>query len=206
MFSKLPIPQRIQVGLILGIAFLLVFGSNRLDKRHFNTVQNTVNSVYKDRVVVQDFIYRLNNIVHKKQMLLKEEQSLKVNESQNEQVVTILDDFSATKLTSKESALLQQLKVTFTALMDVEKSGYKAPDDKKNSLAIKKLDQIQTNLNGLAEVQLNESGQLTQLSNKSLNMNILMSKLEIGFLILIGIIMLVLVFGPRKDVASSPTP
>mgnify|MGYP000262379828 CR=1 FL=1 len=67
MFAKLTTSQRIQIGLVLAMAFLLVLGSNRLDQRHFSTIQTTVNSVYKDRVVVQDFIYQLTNIFHKKE-------------------------------------------------------------------------------------------------------------------------------------------
>ncbi|CAN0603136.1 unnamed protein product, partial [Ectocarpus sp. 12 AP-2014] len=68
MFTKLTLFQRISVGLVLAIAFLLVLGSNRLNKRHFSTIQNTVNSVYKDRVVVQNLIYELSTTFHKKEL------------------------------------------------------------------------------------------------------------------------------------------
>lgn len=203
MFTKLPIPQRIQVGLILGIAFLLVFGSNRLDRRHFDTVQNTVNSVYKDRVVVQDFIYQLNKIFHRKELVLAQNQNVRQDNGQNQQVKQILEDFRATELTSKESNLLLELNDTFIYLMEIEQAENKGATNENHVLAVNKLNEIQNKLDGLAEIQLNESGQLTQLSNRSLDMNSLMSKLEIGFLIIIGILMLALIFAPSSGAETN---
>ena len=52
--------NRINIGLALSIVFLLVFATNRLDKRHFETVQNTVISLHTDRVIAQDLIYKMN--------------------------------------------------------------------------------------------------------------------------------------------------
>lgn len=203
MFTKLPIPQRIQVGLILGIAFLLVFGSNRLDRRHFDTVQNTVNSVYKDRVVVQDFIYQLNKIFYHKELLLAQNQNIRHDQGQKQQIKHILEDFRATELTSKELGLLLELNDSFASLMEIEQAENKRTTSENHLLAVNKLNEIQNKLDGLAEIQLNESEQLTQLSNKSLDMNSLMSKLEISFLIIIGILMLALIYAPDSDTETN---
>jgi len=120
MFTKLTVPQRIQVGLILAIAFLLVLGSNRLDKRHFSTVQTTVNSVYKDRVVVQDIIYQLNNIVHKKELQFILNDDFKNNTSENLKAKKLLADFGVTELTTKEFKLLKDLNNQFSVLKGME--------------------------------------------------------------------------------------
>ena len=47
--------------------------------------------------------------------------------------------------------------------------------------------------------KLKESDKLTQLSNKSLGINTLMSQLEIGFLIIIEVFILALIFFPNKE-------
>jgi len=57
---------------------------------------------------------------------------------------------------------------------------------------------IDENLDVLARIQIQESEQMTQLSNKSLETNILLSKLELAFLIVIGIALLALIFYPMK--------
>lgn len=201
MFTKLNIAQRIQIGLVLAIAFLLVLGSNRLDQRHFSTIQTTVNSVYKDRVVVQNFIYQLTTIFHKKELRLISNENPKSVEGENEKVEQLLMDFGATQLTPKESNLFEELKGQFNTLLELEKTFVKTPLEMPSVVlneTRKELNAIKESLGGLANIQLEESGQLVHLSNKSLGMNILLSKLEIAFMVVIGIAMLALIFYPMN--------
>jgi hypothetical protein len=51
-------------------------------------------------------------------------------------------------------------------------------------------------LDSLEEIQLEESSQLTKLSEKSLKVNRLLSNLEVGFLIVLGVSILMLIFQP----------
>jgi hypothetical protein len=201
MFTKFTTPQRIQIGLVLAMAFLLVLGSNRLDQRHFSTIQATVNSVYKDRVVVQDIIYQMTNIFHAKELRFAFEDNFKNSSSENQKLEGLLSDFEATELTAKESKLLRELKVQFSSLWELENQiAISSHETMDNKVAIKTLKQIKEKLDGLSQIQLQQSGQLTQLSNKSLGMNILLSKLEVAFLVIIGIAMLALIFYPIRTI------
>ncbi len=203
MFGKLTTPQRIQVGLILAMAFLLVLGSNRLDQRHFSTIQTTVNSVYKDRVVVQDIIYQLNNIIHQKELRFIRNDGFQGSESENLKAEQLLAEFGATELTPEESNLLKDFRSHFSALKELESKKVESSHEAisyNDMPATKKFKEIEKTLNGLAEIQFEQSGQLTQLSNKSLGMNMLLSKLEVAFMIIIGIAMLVLIFYPTNEV------
>lgn len=199
MFTKLSIPQRIQIGLVLAVAFLLVLGSNRLDQRHFSTLQTTVNSVYNDRVVVQDYIYQLTSIFYNKELKLVENNSPDI--SQNEKVGQLLIDFGNTELTNDERNHLNKLNGQFEKLGDLENRIINPStniDADLGSIARKTLNEIQLSLDALANIQLSESSQLTQLSQKSLGMNIMLSKLEVAFMIVIGIVMMALIFYPNK--------
>ncbi|MGB5437688.1 MAG: hypothetical protein WBM98_17470 [Maribacter sp.] len=201
MFAKLTTAQRIQVGLILAMAFLLVLGSNRLDQKHFSTIQNTVNSVHEDRVVVQDFIYQLSKIAHRKELRFVQNGVFELDASENQKINQLLVDFGMTKLTPKESNLLDQMTRQFAQLEDLENkiaNPTTVSESDFGILAHKILHEITQNLDGLAEIQLSESAQLTQRSQKSLGMNIMLSKLEVAFMIVIGIAMLFLIFMPVK--------
>ncbi|HEA23136.1 MAG TPA: hypothetical protein ENH87_19780 [Pricia antarctica] len=203
MFTKLSAPQRIQIGLVLAMAFLLVLGSNLLDQKHFTNIQNTVNSVYKDRVVVQDYVYRLGNIFHQKELRFILKNNFQGVTSENQEVKQLLDDFGATELTTKESQLLIKLNDQFANLnkLEIKMMGASSANSENNMVsAVKSLDEIGTSLNGLAEIQLDQSGQLIELSKKSLGMNILLSKLEIGFMVVIGAAMLALIFYPVEKI------
>ncbi|KAA2219009.1 MCP four helix bundle domain-containing protein [Maribacter flavus] len=199
MFTKLTIPQRIQIGLVLAIAFLLVLGSNRLDQKHFSRIQTTVNSVYQDRVVVQDFIYQLNNIFHQKELELLQQEEGPTKPLINEKVDELLVKFGTTEMTAEESQLLNELNKKYERLKDLETRFQEAPLESSNKYLgqlSNTLKGMQTTLDGLARIQLDESGQLTSISNRSFGMNILLSKLEVGFLIIIGLAMFALVFYP----------
>lgn len=201
MFAKLSTPQRIQTGLVFAMAFLLVLGSNRLDQKHFSNIQTAVNSVYQDRVVVQDFIYRLSTIFHGKELRFILKEDLKNATSENREIAQLLGDFKATELTSKEAALLKKLNEQFISLQRLEKNAAESAgtlSENSTLSAVKKLDEIKLSLNALAEIQLEESGQLTQLSEKSLGINSLLSKIELVFLVVIGLGMLALIFYPMK--------
>ena len=201
MFTKLTTPQRIQIGLVLAVAFLLVLGSNRLDQKHFSTIQNTVNSVHNDRVVVQDFIYQLSKIAHQKELRHVQNGVFELDALENQKINQLLVDFGMTKLTPEESNLLDQMTRQFAQLEDLENKIANPTTVSEADfwiLAHKLLHEIAQNLDGLAKIQLSESAQLTQLSQKSLGMNIMLSKLEVAFMIIIGVAMVALIFYPIK--------
>ncbi|MDP2526856.1 hypothetical protein [Maribacter dokdonensis] len=200
MFSKLKTQQRMHAIFILGITFLLVLGSNRLYQRHFTTLQTTVNTVYEDRVKVQDFIYQLNNIFHEKELRLTAHDFI-LNQKENKKVENLLNEVALTELTTTEYNTLNTLTDKFKKLRILEDKELQSNNDIQSSIrstSLKTLSEIDDNLNILAKIQLEESKQLTQLSNKTLDNNILMSKLAFALLVLIGITLLALIFYPFK--------
>ncbi len=201
MPKKMSIKQRINAGFILAAAFLLVLASNRLNQRNFSTVEQSVNSVFEDRLVVQGYIYRLNNLFHKMELAF-------VNNELNESFLTessnierILSDFEKTELTIKESEYLSDLRDSYVDLQLMEKSLLAKNElgraEVKNEIS-SKLARINNDLDELSEVQLSEGKQLTQRSQRSLGMNQLLSSLEIVFLVIIGILFLLIVFHREK--------
>ena len=169
MFTKLTIPQRLQIGLVLLLVFLLVLDSNRLDQRHFSTIQNTVNSVYKDRVVVQNFIYQLTSIFHRKELRILSNENDATVATENQKIQRLLTDFEATQLTPKEFNLLNKLSDQFSRLQELENRITETSGNELSTYTVtagKKLGEVKSSLDGLANIQLKESEQMTQLSNK----------------------------------------
>lgn len=185
--------QRINSGLVLAAAFLLVLASNRLNQRNFSTVEQSVDSVYKDRLVVQEYIYTLNNLFHKKELFLIQNDLDIEGTPQFPLVEDILADFSKTVLTTEEAMHLANLKDNYSELKELE-----LKQNTKGEM-VTVLSKISDNLDELSKVQLMEGEQLTQRSKRSLGMNQLLSSLEIVFLIIIGLLFLIIVFKPEKQ-------
>lgn len=202
MFRGLTIMQRIPIVLTLLLAFALVLGSNRMDKKHFSEIDARVNSVYKDRVLVQGYIYELSNIFHYKELEIIQENELSDQTGINQKVDRLLSDFSLTQLTREESKELNELVALFDDLKENEQIIINTSNVSNNdvrSAAASTLQNINQTLDRLSDIQLEESDKLTILSKDSLRMITMLSSIEIIFLIIIGIITLVMIFYPVKE-------
>ena len=102
---------------------------------------------------------------------------------------------------------LEAFKNQFSKLQEIENRITETSGNELSTYTVaagKKLGEVKSSLDGLANIQLKESEQMTQLSNKSLGINILLSKLEVAFMVVIGITMLVLIFNPMKLLHAHP--
>ena len=191
MSKKTSFSNRLNVGFALLVVFLLVFATNRIDQRHFDTVQDTLTTVYKDRVVAQDYVYKMNNIIHKKRLQLQDSNSTENQNNLNKEFATLIDVFSTTKLTPKESKTFKDLQQNFETL---KRNEGKADNQNSNKKLIENINAIETDLDNLALIQLSESKYKVGIAQKSLDTNNFMSTLEIVFLVLIGVIVQFVVF------------
>lgn len=199
MFSKLTLSQRVQISIIMGLALIMIFGSNRLNQRYYTEVKNTVNSVYQDRVVVQGYIFELNNIFHRKEISLLRQEP--ISNSDSARIEMLLVDFGNTELTEKESRLLKDLSSQVHLLHEIggkieelDSPASKDSQQEYNEL----LNNIEQTLVGLADVQLDQSSRLNIFSRDILDTINVLSNIEIAFMILMGIIILALIFYPSK--------
>jgi ElaB/YqjD/DUF883 family membrane-anchored ribosome-binding protein len=194
MFKNLTLAKRVNAILALSIVFLLVLATNRIDQKHFNVAQNSVNEVYNDRIVVQDYIFSISNVLFNKRLALKDSLIEQQDHKENEKIKQLLSDFQATKLTNAEAQHLKQLLDSFDELIRLE-----AQKKDQNSELLKdeisgNLETMQDNLLDLSEIQITESGDLINNAQKSLDMSALLSSLEIGFLIITGIAIQFIIF------------
>ena len=191
MYRKTSTSNRINIGFALATVFLLVLATNRIDQRHFDTVQETLSTVYNDRVVAQDYVYKMNNIMHKKRLQLFDSSAANNQENLNKEFATLIDVFSKTKLTKEEFKTFEDLKTNFEKLKLIES---KFEDQENSKKLLENINTIKTDLNNLALIQVSESKYKVGIAQKSLDTNNLMSKLEIGFLVLMGIVVQIAIF------------
>lgn len=203
MSKKKTISSQINIVLALAAVFLLILGTNRVDKRHFETAQNAINSVYNDRVLAQDYIYKMNNLIHKKQRQLMEG-SQAINSSPNKDIETLIALFSETELTRNELNTFNSFRTGFEKLKSKEaRFNKKIKAQLNNELTDKfnnknpfeeDLAALQKDLDNLALIQVSESKSVMGIAQKSLNSNQLLSTMEIYALLVVGIIIMAVTF------------
>ena len=197
MFSKITMTQRFNAGLALAVVIVLVFATNRIDQRHFETTQNTVDAVFHDRVVAQNYIYQINNIMADIRIQIQTDSFRSTQSAPKEQLNVLLDNFAQTKLTLEEARLNYLLQEQIEELnRELEKRSIESYEitDELSTITLAHIKNIQENLDDLAEIQLNESGRLTSVAQKSLKMTSIISNLEIAVLIIAGIALQFVIF------------
>ncbi len=195
MAKKLSTSNRINIIFALTVVFLMVFLTNRIDKNHFETAQQTLTAIHQDRVLAQDYIYRMNTILHKKYIQIQNDTLFVERADLNTNFQSLIDDFASTKLTTQESKTFRLLienfnKLTATETKVIDSKNLMASKETFNKLFI----DIQGNLDTLSETQVSESKNLKFLAQKSLDSNQMMSNFEIGFLVIIGILIQFILF------------
>jgi hypothetical protein len=215
MSKKMTLSSRINIVLALVAIFLVILGTNRIDERHFKISQNAVTSVYNDRILAQDYIYKMNNLIHKKQRQLWEgSQTIDVNI--NNEIETYIDLFADTKLTPNELKTFKRFRTDFENLKFNETKILKNVNEyegnesfDKNSLASRfdeNIKALQTDLNNLSLIQVSETKNILGVAQKSLNTIKLLSRMEIYVMLVVGIIILFFTFykiGKLKDRAET---
>jgi len=208
------IAGKIKVAIALGVVLLLVLATNMMDKSHFLELQDSFASVYKDRLVVESYIYKLASQVHKKKLLFDYYEQVDVsefiekNQMLNDSIADLIYSYEKTKLTTAESHLFSDLKKQVTELEQEEikfinSNSADDPEMLKKSIAMyhKK---IAIDLDQLSDVQLSEARNIIDNSKRLIASSNVASQLEICVLILIGFIIQGLIFASKSITSKIP--
>jgi hypothetical protein len=168
---------------------LLVFITNRLDKKHFEDVQDTITAIYDDRVVAQYDLFQLTNLIYGVQFRIQEMEFVSLDG--NVELERILSEFSQTTLTKKESTVFGRLKENLDKLSDSEVITRSPATDIT-------FERIHQNLEDLAAIQVRESNSLKIRAQDSLDSNLLISNMEMILIIIFGIVLQFVLFSGGK--------
>ncbi|MBX2844284.1 MAG: MCP four helix bundle domain-containing protein [Flammeovirgaceae bacterium] len=203
------IKQKTKAAIALGVVFLLVIGTNLLDKKYFSDLQDSFSSMYEDRLMAEIYIYQFSHLFYKKKILTESLSDssninfLKKNPILNDSISTLLNLYEGTKLTEKEAEIFKGLKAEINELLMLESSIESNSDaqklESKNELIH---NNISYSLNGLSEIQHTEGKQLINNSKQIIASNSITSQLEMGILIVIGLIMQALVFSSKSIISK----
>lgn len=202
MKKKLTIAQKIKSIAALLLVFLLIIVTNLINSNHFKTVQNSINTVYADRLVAMDYIYKISRELERKKMVglsRDQAQSNKVNAQSNTSIQGLIDKYAGTKLTEKEAELFKVLQKEIEDLNSLERKPIEdGISDQKRALSTEGMDlqfsKISESLDALSEIQLAEGRRENSISNRAISTSSLMSRLEIIALIVIGLLVQMLIF------------
>lgn len=200
------IEQKIKAACSLAIIFILVIATNLIDRNHFAELQESFSSVYKDRLLVENYIFKLSGLVHQKHMLLHDTTTLEREQLQiNRAIDTLLVAYEKTRYTQKETELFNAFKSALAQLQQLEHQ-YATADNSsvlKSKIESKNI-QLISLLEGLSNIQMEEGKRLINQSNEVINTSHSISRVEIILLVVIGIFAQALVLASKSLKPKKP--
>ncbi|WP_020535311.1 MCP four helix bundle domain-containing protein [Lewinella cohaerens] len=185
----------------LGIlsVFFIILATNLIDRKNFNIVKNSVETIYADRLLAQDILLDLSKLTWEKELAqIKYERSQFENKNIiiNTRIDELINLFAVTKLTPKEKVIFEQLKKNFISLKEYELNEIELPSPKFSEyLAL-----VKDNLDDLSEIQIEEGKRELFQSKRAIASVDLFTHLEIYALIIIAIfIQIVVMYNPKKE-------
>lgn len=202
MKGKMSFVQKLKAMGALSVVFLLVLATNMMDNNHFKVVQKSLTTVYADRLVAKDHIYKISRQLETKELALFSSSITKivdVNSHANDSIEKTLAQYKSTKLTNKESLHFNSLQKKLDKLYEIETrlttdTSTVIRDHEDFNKLLNQHAAITRELDILAEIQMSEGRRQVKFSNDAIAKSKFISQLEIGALIIIGVIIQLLIF------------
>jgi hypothetical protein len=193
------VQQKLKLASALIIILVLVLINNRWENKNINELGETFGSVYKDRLLVENYIFKLANATQQKKYLLTEYHKKKESEIETEisliniKVDSLLSDYKNTYLTVAEKAVFEDYLHNNRKLRTKEQN----PKLEISQLNIL-YDKNMKLLNKLSTIQMKVGEDLYNNSRSIVTNNASLSYLELGLLIILGLISQALIFNSKS--------
>jgi hypothetical protein len=191
------------VGLILVI--LLIVATNFIDRNNFQRIQDSVYSIYEDRLIAKDFIFDIQIKIHEKEMLLAQQKdSILASEStaSRKTILSLVKGFSNTGLTREEKRVLSNLTEEVNSLFTIETAYHNAINKNSFSKRFKaQIKNISNTLSQLSDIQISEGKRQMQVGKKAMESIELLTQLEVWIMIFLGVLVqFIILYNPKKEV------
>jgi hypothetical protein len=187
---------------VLGIllVFFLIVATNLLDRDNFRRINDSVTSIYEDRLVAKDLVFELSLLIHEKEMALAIADSqffAQKNKAINQQIEDLILRYLNTKLTTTEARIFDDLQGNLAVLKNDEKS-VMAGQMGSTGVLEGQIGKVKENLYELSKIQLEEGKRQVSISQEATATVELFTKLEIYFLIVLAIlIQIIVIYKPK---------
>ncbi|MCO4293200.1 MCP four helix bundle domain-containing protein [Solitalea sp. MAHUQ-68] len=210
--------QKIKISALLVLVFVIVLFKNIYDRKNVVALGASFSTVYEDRLLAESYIFHFSESLHQK---MNDIQNANLSVSNvkplkeklykaNATIDSLFLSYESTRLTVRESTYYNEFKQTVLNLRKLEdqylNSSFEQGSVPKFITVMDfKLNAALIKLNQLSEIQISEGKALNEQSKKIIARSTLLTQLELGILIFIGLIIQVLIFTSNSIMPKKPT-
>jgi len=184
------IKDKMKAVAVLLLIIVLILVNNISNRKTFSKLNESIASIYKDRLMPATYIFQLTDHFYQKKLLpnVQTAENAVVSAKHDSAVATIIKTYETTYLTAVE----KKQWVSFKRELENYNALTVAPV--QNDEAINKsFDNVLKGLNALSEIQASEANHIFNISTIDVSGTVIMSHLEIALLLILGIFALVLI-------------
>lgn len=182
---------------VLGIlmVFILILATNLIDRNNFIRVKDSVVTIYEDRLIASDLVFKIFKLVKKKEVALKLSDTVffnQENDNTNEHIRDFILMYEQTRLTPEEYTIFKYFKSNFKLLKDYE-TNFIASNFKNKGNQEDLIISINKNLDDLSKIQITEGRRQMSIGKRATSAVELLTQIEICLLIVLAIVIQIIV-------------
>ena len=187
---------------ILGImmVFFIVLATNLIDKQNFALVKNSVVTIFEDRLIANDLLFKMADLLHQKELAIVTSNTKFFEDSNsivNSTFIDLIAQYELTKLTESESRSFESLKRNYEQVVEAERSTLMSNFSDKTSV-LNAISKVKFNLTTLSKIQIDQGRRQVLISEKAMNSIEFFTQIEIYILILLAVLVQILVIYKPK--------
>lgn len=198
------IQQKAQVAFLLALVLFGVFVKNVLDRNNVADLGDSFSSVYKDRLLVESYIYKLSDQLYQKQILFDQCSQQQSDRDQfsliigrhNATINSLIQEYEKTKLTDQESIYFDAFKENITQMETIESQYLQSYTDfaTVNTSMDHQFRIAGDYLEQLSSIQIAEGKSMADQSIRIVAGSSILTQFELAMIIIIGLIIQALIF------------
>ena len=186
------VKDKMKMAAVLLLIIVLILVNNISNRKTFSNLNESIASIYKDRLMPATYIFQLTDHLYQKKLLYGGQEAGSAQTANavrhDTAIANLIKTYETTYLTAAEKkqwTLFKQHLQHYNTLINTPVNNDKAISTAFND--------VLQSLNALSQIQANEGSQIFKISSLDINGTIIMSQLEIALLLILGIFALVLV-------------
>ncbi|MFC4874907.1 MCP four helix bundle domain-containing protein [Negadavirga shengliensis] len=201
---------KIKIAIVLTLILFLILVKSLIDKSNVDKLEESFITVYEDRLVVQDYIFHISELLFRMRLLVADTESMEEYISvkkqvmdYHDQILRIIEEFEKTRLTAKEEEYLVEFKDLVSQKLEIESyftnlheedNAYQQSVAKFNT----DFERVFFDLRELAKIQLREAEKLTDQSYRIKARSDIWLQFEYAVLFILLIIIGILVYTSKS--------
>ena len=192
------IKYKIRTVAFLAAILLVVLLGNFVERNSYTILDNSIASIYKDRLEVSQFLYEISNSLYQKRLILSEKNvvtraiNAEVN-IHNININKLIEKYEETVLTKEEKTKWLSFKNSLSEYNYLEKQWLISQTKENYISAISQFKSTIVYLDALSNIQVGEGHHILEDSHSIVNNRLVFSSFEISLLIILGIFSLIII-------------